>query len=131
MPGVVVRLGREVDRETRELLVDVGFDAAPKTLIFGQRVDLFIELDRASAVLSIPSSSIAHIDGREGAFVEQDSRAVFRPLELGRRGRDRVEVVRGLSEAEVVLDPYLGKGKRLNDGDRIRVLDPLGAEVQR
>lgn len=126
--GTVSRIGREVDRETRELLVDVAFDAAPETLVFGQRVDLWIELARASAVLCIPSGSVAHIGEREGVFVRDGSRASFRPLELGRRGRELVEVVRGLSEGDVVLDPSIGRAKTLKDGQRIRLLDPPGEE---
>ena len=126
--GTVSRIGREVDRETRELLVDVAFDAAPKTLVFGQRVDLWIELARASAVLRIPSGSVAHIGDREGAFVSDGSRASFRPLEFGRRGRELVEVVRGLSEGDVVLDPSIGRGKSLKDGDRIRLPNRPGEE---
>ena len=126
--GTVSRIGREVDRETRELLVDVAFDAAPETLVFGQRVDLWIELTRASAVLRIPSGSVARVGDREGAFVSDGSRASFRPLEFGRRGRELVEVVRGLSEGDVVLDPSIGRGKSLKDGDRIRLLSRPGEE---
>ncbi|MBW1684343.1 MAG: efflux RND transporter periplasmic adaptor subunit [Deltaproteobacteria bacterium] len=126
--GTVSRIGREVDRETRELLVDVAFDAAPETLVFGQRVDLWIELTRASAVLRIPSGSVARVGDREGAFVSDGSRASFRPLEFGRRGRELVEVVRGLSEGDVVLDPSIGRGKSLEDGDRIRLLSRPGEE---
>jgi RND family efflux transporter MFP subunit len=126
--GTVSRIGREVDRETRELLVDVAFDAAPETLVFGQRVDLWIELARASAVLRIPSGSVARIGDREGAFVSDGSRASFRPLEFGRRGREFVEVVRGLAEGDVVLDPCIGKRKDLKDGDRIRLPNRPGEE---
>jgi multidrug efflux pump subunit AcrA (membrane-fusion protein) len=117
-----------VDRETRELLVDVAFDAAPETLIFGQRVDLWIELARASNVLCVPSGSITHIGEREGVFVSDGSRASFRPVEFGRRGRDLVEVVRGVSEGDVVLDLFSGRAKTLVDGQRIRLASRPGEE---
>ncbi len=122
LPGTVSRIGREVDRETRELLVDVAFDAAPETLVLGQRVDLWIELARASAALCIPSGSVAQVGGREGVFVLDGSRASFRPVEFGRRGRELVEVVRGLSEGDVVLDPSIGRAKSLKGGERVRLL---------
>jgi HlyD family secretion protein len=127
--GAVSRIGREVDRETRELLVDVVFDAAPETLVFGQRVDLWIELARAPAALCIPSGSVAHVGGREGVFVLDGSRASFRPIEFGRRGRELVEVVRGLSEGDVVLDPSIGRAKSLKDGQRIRLLPQTAEET--
>jgi len=126
--GTVSRIGREVDRETRELLVDVAFEDAPETLIFGQRVDLWIELARTSAVLCIPAGSVAYIGEREGAFVRDGSRASFRPLEFGRRGRELVEIVRGLSQGDVVLDPAIGRAKTLKDGQRIRLLGRPGEE---
>ena len=128
LSGSVSRIGREVDRETRELLVDVAFDTAPETLVFGQRVDLWIELGRASAAISIPAGFVAHVGEREGAFVSVGSRARFRPLEFGRRGRELVEVVRGLSEGDVVLDPSIGSGKALKDGQRVRLLGRPGEE---
>ena len=126
--GSVARIGSEVDRETRELLVDVAFDAAPETLVFGQRVDLWIELARASNVLCVPSGSITHIGEREGVFVSDGSRASFRPVEFGRRGRDLVEVVRGVSEGDVVLDLFSGRAKTLVDGQRIRLASRPGEE---
>lgn len=119
--GKVVRIGREVDRETRELLVDVSFDHLPEKLVFGQRVDLRIELARRTDVVRVPTRVVVQRDGQEGAFVADGGRAEFRALELGQRGRDLVEVTGGLSLDDVVLEPSLAKNKLLEDGQRIRL----------
>ncbi|MDC0585085.1 efflux RND transporter periplasmic adaptor subunit [Planctomycetota bacterium] len=79
--GTVSRIGREVDRETRELLVDVSFDEVPEKLAFGQRVDLWVELARRPDVLRIPALAVIEVEGRVGAFVANGSRAEFRSLE--------------------------------------------------
>lgn len=42
-PGVVARLGRETDRETREFLVDVRVTELPKNWTIGQRAEVFIQ----------------------------------------------------------------------------------------
>lgn len=133
--GTVSRIGREVDRETRELLVDVSFDELPKKLAFGQRVDLWIELERRSDVLRIPARVVLEVGGREGVFVANGARAEFRALELGQRGRDFIEVKSGLTATSVVLDPRIGKkgGKHvlLEGGERIRLLDPIDGKAPR
>jgi RND family efflux transporter MFP subunit len=120
--GKVLRIGREVDRETRELLVDVSFDKLPEMLVFGQRVDAWIELARQIDVILLPFRTVIQIDGREGVFVVDGSRATFRILKFGMRGRDQVEIMSGLSLGDIVLDPSVGKNKLLKDGERIHLV---------
>lgn len=129
--GRVFRIGREVDRETRELLVDVTFDQVPEKLAFGQRVDLWIEVARRSEVLRVPATAVLRVDGREGVFVSEGSHAQFRSVEFGARGRDLIEVRSGISQGDIVLNPSLGNKKRLRDGQRIRLLDYANEEVRR
>ncbi len=123
MRGVVSRIGREVDRETRELLVDVSFNTVPDKIVFGQRVDLWIELDRKSDALSIPAGFLVRVNGKEGVFLGNTSRATFQSVEIGLRGRERVEVVKGVSAEDIVLEPYDAAKKPLRGGERIRLRD--------
>lgn len=46
-PGVVSRLGREMDRETREFLVDVRVEQLPVNWAVGQRAEVYIQIDAA------------------------------------------------------------------------------------
>lgn len=46
-PGVVSRLGREMDRETREFLVDVRVEQLPVNWAVGQRAEVYIQTDNA------------------------------------------------------------------------------------
>ena len=131
LQGKVARIGHEVDRETRELLVDVSFDKLPEKLVFGQRVDLWIELARTPDVVRVPARVVLQHDGQEGVFVAEGSRARFRPLEFGQKGRELAEVTRGLSLDDVVLDPSVAKNKLLRDGQRIRLLAYADGEPSR
>jgi RND family efflux transporter MFP subunit len=119
LEGRVARIGREVDRETRELLVDVRVDGLPDRIALGQRADVRIEVGRVDGVLRVPADALAHEDGRAGAFVLDDGRARFRPIELGARGRDAVEALRGLNAGEEVL--VSADGSPLADGERVNV----------
>jgi HlyD family secretion protein len=121
--GHVSRIGREVDRETRELLVDVAFDDPPESLVFGQRVDLWIELDRHIDVIRVPRAFVVRNGRTYEVFVAADGRAVRRPVELGLLGREFAEVLSGLSESDLVIDPNLDGRRRLDDGDRIRAVE--------
>jgi HlyD family secretion protein len=118
--GRVVRIGRELDRETRELLVDVALERLPERYAFGQRVDLWIETRRAADVLRIPAAFLVRRDGRAGAMAIEAGRAVFRPLQLGLEGRDWVEVRRGLAAGETLVRPALPGARPLVGGERVR-----------
>ncbi len=121
--GRVARIGREVDRETRELLVDVAFDKVPDRLAFGQRVDLWIELARKPSVLRLPAHLLTQRDGKNGVFVDKAGTARFQPLEIGAKGRFFLEIKSGLTEGDLILNPHLGKKKRLEEGTRVRDVD--------
>jgi HlyD family secretion protein len=45
-PGVVSRIGRETDRETREFLVDVRVNELPKNWTIGQRAEVYIQTEQ-------------------------------------------------------------------------------------
>lgn len=119
--GSVSRIGREVDRETRELLVDVVFETKPDDLVFGQRVDLWIELARNSDVVCVPRGCVSGSPGDESVFVLRDGRAESQAIEVGMRGRELVEVRAGLNAGELVLEPTITRNRRLASGDRVKV----------
>ncbi len=117
--GKVARIGREVDRETRELLVDVVFDSTPKNLVFGQRVDLWIELKVKKDVRRVDARFLTYQDGEEGVFIEVDGRAEFRKLKLGIRGRELVEVLEGLDSEVTLIAPLAQSKKPLSRNQRV------------
>lgn len=118
-PGKVVRLGREADRETREFIVDVRVSELPVNWAVGQRADVYIETERKDAALVLDAKYLVQRGDRIGAFVDQNSRAAWRPLALGLRSRGSVEVVSGLQMGETAVRP-LDPTNDLRDGQRIR-----------
>jgi HlyD family secretion protein len=116
--GKVARLGREVDRETREFKVDVQVDTLPDNWAVGQRAEVYIETGRKSGVIVAPLRAIVWNQGKAGIFVVNDGRARLREVELGLRGMDRVEVTKGLAKNEVcIVNPT---ADRIKEDQRVR-----------
>lgn len=119
--GQVARLGREVDRETREFIVDVRVTELPANWAAGQRAEVYIETGRAEQVVCIPARFILWRDSHPGVFVEQAGRAVWRGVQPGLRGRDRVEIRDGLRPGERLIVPAKADAGPLRDGQRVKV----------
>ena len=118
--GTVSRLGREADRETREFVVDVRVESLPKNWAVGQRAEVYIEVERKSNVLLIPTQFIFYRDKQPGVFCKVNDRAVWRPVTLGIRGRETAEVSEGVKASESVFMPATGKNVLL-ENHRLKV----------
>lgn len=119
--GYVARLAREADRETREFLVEVRAEQLPANWAVGQRAEVYIETARKSNVVLLPNAFLVVRQGKSGVFVAVGGRASWRPLKLGLRAREAVEVVDGLQPGDVVVRPRDPKGGPLEEGRRVAV----------
>ncbi len=117
--GVVARVGREADRETREIVVDVRVETLPKNWAVGQRAEVYIQVDRKQDVTVLPAGLVLVRDGKTGVIVDDGGKARWREIGVGLRGRESVEVTSGLSPGEVVVSPAAGASSPLRDGRRI------------
>ena len=117
-PGAVARLGREADRETREFIVDVRVLELPTNWAVGQRAEAFIKVAEANDVIKLPAKLIVKRGGIDGVFVNLDAAATWRPITLGLRNRDTVEVREGLEAGESVVTP-ISERAVLKDGQRL------------
>ncbi|MDO9280645.1 MAG: HlyD family efflux transporter periplasmic adaptor subunit, partial [Pseudomonadota bacterium] len=107
-PGTVTRIGREVDRQTHELLVDVAVLELPTNFAVGQRADAWIEVGRRDAVTSVPRGWCT-----DECVVADDGRVAARAVTFGLVGRESVEVLTGLAPGDIVLAPGAPVGKRV------------------
>jgi HlyD family secretion protein len=116
--GVVARLGKQSDRETREFTVDVRTLKLPETWAIGQRAEVFIETARVDDCVWIPAAFLEKHRAEQGVYVLQASLAKWRPLKLGIEGDDTVEVLEGLSTGEVIIKPSQPAAK-LTEGRKV------------
>jgi len=57
-PGAVARVGREADRETREIVVDMRVETLPANWAVGQRAEVYIRTDRKESVTVLPAGLV-------------------------------------------------------------------------
>ncbi len=118
LTGEVARLGRQTDPETREFLVDVRLTSLPANWTIGQRAEVYLATGQSAARATVPVAALQFQKGQPGVFVAEGGHARWRPVQLGVRGRERVEITGGLAPGERVAttaDPRAA----LADGDRI------------
>jgi HlyD family secretion protein len=119
-PGEVARLARQTDRETREFLVDVRVKELPKNWSVGQRAEVYIRTGSKANVPSIPQRLVLWRDGKPGVFVDDGGKARYQEVGLGLKGRETVEVVRGLEIGQSVIAATDGDNSKLTDGRPIQ-----------
>jgi multidrug efflux pump subunit AcrA (membrane-fusion protein) len=100
--GEVVRLNKEADTVTRELEVDVKFDALPNPLVIGEETEVDIDTGSQTAP-AVPLSAIVERNGSKGVMVVSDGLTSFRPVTLGLQDIQRAAVLGGLKEGEMVI----------------------------
>lgn len=121
----VLRVGLEVDRESRELVVDLLIHQAPPTLAAGQRADAVILGERAPDALYVPAAYLLTRGGASWVWVDDGARATLREVRTGLQSRERVEIRQGLREGERVIRPAPGSVAGLSDGARISLQEAL------
>lgn len=102
--GSVDRIGREVDRQTHEVLVDVLLAQVPARLAIGHRADVHIALERRTQVPRLPLAFLRRDAAGPYVFVDRDGRIARVAVQIGVMGRDKVELKSGLRPGETVLD---------------------------
>ena len=113
-PGKVSQVLPGADPETQQYTVFLDVDVPEKMLLPGLSGEASIIRDRKKNTLLIPRSAL--FGG--AVFVAEDGKAHRRPVEVGARGLNRVEIVEGLEPGETVV---LRGAADLRDGDRIRI----------
>jgi RND family efflux transporter MFP subunit len=118
--GKVSRIDPYVDPSTRTSAVEIELDneTAGNRLrpgMFGQAS--LVEREFKNAVL-VPANSIQIVDNGEFVFLEENSRAVMKPVKMGIRQGDYVQITEGLVSGDRLI---VFGGTNLNDGDRVSV----------
>ena len=117
--GKVVRIGREADRETREVIVDVELLERPEYWAIGQRAEVYIENGRSDDALTVPLK-FCELEGNKATiFIEQSGVAKAQTVDVILRARDRIAVSNGVNEGDVLLRSP--DGAKLRDGQKVRL----------
>ena len=101
-PGEVIRLNKEADSVTRELEVDVLFDTLPAPLVIGEETEVDIDTGVQTAP-AVPLSAVAERSGAKGVMVISDGITSFHPIVTGLKDGQRVAVLEGIKEGDMVI----------------------------
>jgi RND family efflux transporter MFP subunit len=102
--GRLVSVGRALDPQNRTAPIEFAFDNQRAGLAVGQTVFLHLLLDDAPAKPVVPASAIVDDAGRPVVFVQREGETFDRrPVTLGPRAGDLVQVVEGLEVGERVV----------------------------
>jgi RND family efflux transporter MFP subunit len=117
--GRVIRVSPEVDRETREFLVDVAPERLPPRWAVGQRAEVFIVTGLKDNVVRVPAKMIRWREGKAGVWVNEGGKATWRNVQLGLTGQESAEVTNGLAEGDAIVIAGEPQAKRLQPGRRV------------
>jgi RND family efflux transporter MFP subunit len=102
--GVVARTANSLDPNSRTLLVEVHVPNADGALFPGMYAEVDLSSARAHPPLLVPSDAlIAGAGGTSVAVIRPDHTVHLQKIEVGRDYGDRLEVVSGLQEGDMIV----------------------------
>ena len=104
--GVVTVVEPAIEATTRSLLVR-GVCDSPKGLLPGGFAEVTLTLDGATNGFLVPSQAIIPSQRGQGVYVISGGKAKLVTVEIGVRTEDKVQVLRGLKEGDLVATTNL------------------------
>lgn len=116
--GRIMRIAPTLDAQTRNGMVEIEIPNRGGALKGEMFARLTLNLGSVRETLLIPRDALIYRGDQPGVFMIEEEKAKYVPLETGLTSEDRIEVLKGLKEGDVVVT----RGSNLlKDGDRVRV----------
>lgn len=104
--GKVTVLEPAIDAATRSLLVR-GICNDPKGLLPGGFAEVTLSLEGLANGFMVPSQALVPSASGQGIYLIENGKAELKPVEIGIRTEDRVQILRGVKEGDVVATTNL------------------------
>ena len=115
----VVTTSNAVELNSRSMLVELQADNADGKLFAGAYCQVHFQLPNNPNEMRVPATALVPADrGAQVALLDNDGKAVLKPVQLGRDFGDSVEVVAGLSPSDRVID---SPPETLQSGDQVQL----------
>lgn len=122
LPGQVARIGRQSDRVTEELEVDVAFSEPLKNFRLGEQADVNIIAETKKNVPSIPANAIVTKEKKRGVWIVKDGKLAFKSVTIGIEDRSGFsEIVSGLDGGEQIATAMPQAMAAFKDGMKVKV----------
>jgi len=115
--GRVARISPAIDEASRTLMVEAEIPNPQGVLRPGSFANAAIIASNADPAISVPSSALVTFAGVEKVLTVKDGKVVEKRVSVGRRERDRLEIVSGLAAGEQVI----ARPGNLVEGTPVRV----------
>jgi RND family efflux transporter MFP subunit len=112
-PGVVARFAGKVNPDTRTMPTEVDVPNGDLSLVPGMYAYASIGLERTRGVLTIPIQALDRADDKATVLVVNGGRIERRDVRLGLETPDRIEIVNGLADGDMVV---VGNRSQLRPG---------------
>ncbi len=113
--GTVARIAHQSDAATRELEVDIAFDAPLERFAIDQEAQVSIRAGEERGVV-VPVSALLDAKGGQTVLVVRDGRAVSQTVQTGASDGQRVVVRSGIAAGELVI----AKPQGIKPGTRVQ-----------
>ncbi len=129
--GKVTRIGVAADRSSGSFPVRVEVDNADYELMSGMRAAIHIELKRYPDAIIVTRDNIVRVNDQDAVFVTEENEdktvARTRLIETGERDGEKVRVVSGLSEGDLLI--VVGQ-QSIKGGSRVSIVEKDGERVK-
>jgi RND family efflux transporter MFP subunit len=127
--GRVARISPAIDEASRTLMVEAEVPNPRGLLRPGSFANAAIVSSDADPAISVPSSALVTFAGVDKVLTVKDGKVVEKRVSVGRRERDRLEIVSGLAAGEQVI----AQPGNLVEGTPVRVASgraPVGGRTE-
>ena len=121
LSGRVARIAWQSDAATRELEVDVAFDAPPERFAIDQEAEVTISAGEEKGLV-VPVAALVQNQGKQGVLVVRDGRAQFQGVQTGAADAATVVIRKGMAAGEAVIAAPQG----VKPGTRVRSIPAPG-----
>lgn len=122
LSGQVARVGRQSDRVTEELQVDVAFNPPLENFRLGEQSEVYINTEVKKSVPSLPSASLVTREKKQGVWLADNGRLKFKPVTIGIKDRGGfIEITGGVGGSESVVVALPQQMTRFRDGMKVRM----------
>jgi HlyD family secretion protein len=120
--GRVARIGRQSDRVTEELEVDVTFTPPLRNFRLGEQADVYIMTEARKSTSSLPSAALVTKEKIRGVWIVENARLKFKAVSTGIEDpRNFAEILQGLTGSEQVVVAPPAEMAKFSDGMKVRI----------
>lgn len=122
--GTIYRIATTAEQATRTFTTEIEVDNSEGLLKPGMIARVALVRSVYSQAISVPMFTVISRPEGRFVFVEQDERAVLRPVEVGFFQNEEVLITSGLAAGEKLI---VSGQRGLSDGETVRVVPAVGA----